>query len=179
MVIPPSEIQSSEMQSLDQCSNEVSGMALSLKNQPRLERVGEHVTFEFYDHDHIVFINLTSYDNQSVDQWATRFKEIRASWPDGKPVLTGVYLSALKMNNMPYVKDRIIEMLAVRSELNAYSAALLPRTLIGQVVYYAIRSSYNLHPNFHLHTFFEQADALRWLRRCWLNNERKLAQSAQ
>ena len=70
-------------------------------------------------------------------------------------------------------------MLKVRPELIAHSAAILQRNLMGQVVYFAIRGAYSLHPNFRLQTFFDQTETLRWLRRCRLNNERKLVQSVQ
>ena len=128
---------------------------------PAVQQVAPNMTLHWL-HDHqIAYFTIRTVSRTSWAAWAKTMMALKDECPIDHPFLSlqdNLYPDAGFTSTIREYADQVS---SYRPELLEYSAVILPKTLVAQMVDLFLRSSHRVHSG--IRVFFNAEDGLAWL----------------
>lgn len=128
---------------------------------PQIEQLGHGATCEWLFDRQIVVMTATDSTRGTVDAWVNKCIDVANTWPANRPFCTMVDASGPNLSRTPYMRERLKDLRAVRTDLKWYTAMVAPKSYLMQLMSYGLRV---MQSNRETRIFFEREEAIKWLK---------------
>jgi len=135
--------------------------------------VVEGLATEVLDEGNVIYTTMQVVSEDTIRLWAAQWRALRNTWQDDRIMYAATEFPGFTGSLLNFGLAQAHAVVNESKDVQSYSALVVPRTLVGQMVAFAVRAARFVGRQERLQVFHAQQDAVRWLRACRIMEERK------
>jgi len=125
------------------------------------------------DEGNVIYTTMHIVNEDTIRLWALQWRALRNIWQSDRIMYAATEFPGFTGTLLNFGLAQAHAVVRESKDVQSYSALVVPRTLAGQMVAFAVRAARFVGREERLQVFHAQQDAVRWLRACRIMEERK------